>query len=120
MADLVSQANAFNGTVSMIASVESSLSPRYVLIQAISDAAASSSVTLTRITLQSDAVPISVSGQAQSEDAILAFKSAIENDPNFSSINLPLNGIQGSGSSYSFSMTFSENGSAASGASNSK
>ncbi len=115
MADLVSQANAFNSTVSMIASVESSLSPRYVLIQAISDAAASSSVALTRITLQSDTTPISVSGEAQSEDAILAFKSAIENTPNFSSIDLPLNGIQGSGSSYSFSMTFSENGSAANG-----
>jgi hypothetical protein len=113
MADLVSQANAFNGSVGMIASVESSLVPRYALLNTISSAAADNNVTITRITLQTDAAPIMVSGQAQSEDAILAFKSSMEHLSNFGSISLPLEGIQGNGTSYSFSVTFSEKGSAA-------
>lgn len=112
--DLAAQATAFNNSVTMISSVETSLTPRYAIISAISGAANSNDVTITRITLSSDATPILVAGQAQSEDAILAFKSAIGQMPNFGTVNLPLDGIQGSGSSYSFSMTFSEQGSAAS------
>jgi hypothetical protein len=106
MTDLVAQATNFNNSVNMIASVQKSLLPRYAIINAISGAAATNNVVITRITLQSDGSML-VAGQAQSEDAILAFKSAIEKMPGFSSVNLPLAGIQGGGSSYSFSMTFS-------------
>lgn len=107
MSGLVSQANIFNSSVAMIASTEPS-NPRYAMIETISNAAAASGIVITHITLQSDTEPISVSGQAQSEDAILAFKSTIEQIPNFTSADLPLAGIQGSGSSFTFSMTFSE------------
>jgi hypothetical protein len=108
MADLVSLANAFNNSVAMISSTEASSNSRYAIINVISSAAAASNITITRITLQSDSEPILVAGQATSEDSILAFKSAIEQTPNFGAVNLPLAGIQGSGSSFSFSMTFSE------------
>lgn len=108
MTDLVARAATFNSSVAMIASVEASGVPRYAIVDAISTAAAQNNVAVVRITLQSDASPVLVAGQAQSEDAIVAFKSAVAQMPNFSSVNLPLAGIQGSGSSYSFSMTFSE------------
>jgi len=108
MTDLVAQANAFNNSVAMIASTEASPTLRYSLISAIANAASATGVVVTRITLQSDTQPILVAGQATSESAILAFKSAIEQVPNFDSVNLPLAGVQGSGSSFSFSMTFSE------------
>ncbi len=108
MADLMSKAVSFNKSVAMIATEETSSTLRYALVNAISSAASKSNITITRITLQSDDKPILVAGQAQSEDAILAFKSSIEQMSNFGPVNLPLAGIQGSGNSFSFSMTFSE------------
>jgi hypothetical protein len=108
MTDLVAQARTFNSSVAMIASLEPSSTLRYAIIQAISTAADQNDIAITRITLPSDEEPILVAGQAQSEDTILAFKSAIEQTPGFGTVNLPLAGIQGGGSSYSFSMTFSE------------
>jgi hypothetical protein len=113
----MSQATVFNDSVATIASVEASSTPRSVIMSNLLDAAAGNNVVITRITFQSDSAPISVSGQAQSEDAILAFKSSIEQIPNFGPVDLPLDGVQGSGTSYSFSMTLSEKGSATSSAS---
>lgn len=108
MANLVVQATNFNDSVAMIASAEASSPSRYAIINAILGAAGENNIVITRITLQSDDEPISVDGQAQSENAILAFQSSIEQLSNFNSVNLPLSGIEGSGSSYSFSMSFSE------------
>ena len=101
MTDLLARATNFNNSVAMISSVQASLLPSYAVINAISNAAIESGVTITRITSQSDTTPISVFGQAQSEDAILAFKSAIAQISGFGPVNLPLAGIQGSGTSYS-------------------
>jgi hypothetical protein len=108
MTDLAARATNFNNSVAMIASTETSLALRYAAVDAISSAAAKNNIAITRITLQSDDKPILVAGQAQSEDAILAFKSAIQQLPGFGTVNLPLAGIQGAGTSYSFSMTFSQ------------
>lgn len=110
MADLVAQATTFNNSIAMVSSTESSVTLRYEIINAISDAAAENGIVLVRITLQSDQEPILVVGSAQSEEDILSFEAAIERSPNFGSVNLPLAGIQGGGTSYSFSMSFSEKG----------
>jgi len=108
MADLVARAGIFNNSVAMIATIETSSMPRYTIAGSISDAAKENGITITRITLQSDNEPILVAGQAQSENSIIAFKSEIEQMPGFGTVNLPLAGIQGGGTSFSFSMTFSE------------
>jgi hypothetical protein len=108
MADLVAQATAFNNSVAMVSSTESLVTPRYGIVSAISDAASANGITLARVTLQSDQEPILVVGSAQSEENILSFEAAIGRVSNFGSVNLPLAGIQGSGTSYSFSMSFSE------------
>ncbi len=106
-AGLISQATAFNNSVAMISSLEAAAPSRSALLGAISAAAASSSITLTRVALQSEGTPILIAGQAQSEDSISAFKTAISATPGFTSVDLPLQGIQGSGTQYTFSMTFS-------------
>jgi hypothetical protein len=108
MADLVSRATAFNNAVAMVSSTENLADPRYAIIAAVNAAAAENEIALTRITLQSDQTPILVVGTAQSEEDILSFESALGRVPGFGSVNLPLAGIQGSGTSYSFSLSFSE------------
>ncbi len=110
MADLLAQATGFNNDVAMIASVQSVSVSRYGIINAVAALAEANSVTLTRVSLQSDSRPILVAGQAQAQDAILSFKTAVERSPNFGSVNLPLSSIQGVGQLYSFSMTFPEKG----------
>ena len=104
----MTQVTVFNDSVAMISSIESSSTSQYALIGTITNAASSNNVTLTRITLQPDGTPILVAGQAQDEAAISTFKSVIEQTPGFTSVNLPLQGIQNSGSQYTFSMTFSQ------------
>ena len=103
----MAQATVVNNSVAMISSIESSSTSQYALIGTITDAASKNNVTLTRVTLQSDGTPILVAGEAQDEAAISTFKSAIEQTPGFTSVDLPLQGIQSSGSQYTFSMTFS-------------
>jgi hypothetical protein len=110
MTSLLGRATDFNNNVAMISSVQSSAPLRSAIMEAIMTAAAENGITLTRVTLSSDHEPISVSGQSQSEDSILAFKSAIGQISGFGPVNLPLAGVQGSGTSYTFSMTFSETG----------
>ncbi|MGB7957972.1 MAG: hypothetical protein WCF77_04000 [Minisyncoccia bacterium] len=108
MTDLVAQATAFNNSVAIVSSTEQAVNPRYEIIDAIAAAAAQNNIVLTRVTLQSDQNPILVVGTAQSEESILSFESAVGRVPGFGAVNLPLAGIQGSGTSYSFSMSFSE------------
>jgi hypothetical protein len=110
MTDLAARATDFNNTVTMISTVQASLPLRYAIIDVISNVATANGITLTGITLRSDSEPIVVTGQAQSEDSILAFKSAIGQVSGFGPVNLPLDGVQGGGSSYTFSMSFLRTG----------
>jgi hypothetical protein len=116
MTDLTTQAARFNRSVGAITSIEALGMPRYAIVDAVSTAAANDNITVTRITLQSDSEPILVAGATQSESSISTFKLAIEQIPDFTAVNLPLDGVQGTGSSYTFSMTFSEKASGTNGA----
>lgn len=112
-AALISQESAFNSSVALIAALESSSASRSALMSAISSAATGANITITRVTFQAGGVPLLVAGQSQSEGSISAFKSAVAQIPGVSAVNLPLEGIQGSGSSYSFSLMFSWSGASA-------
>jgi hypothetical protein len=109
-ASLITQANVFNRSVAMISSIEASSTPQSVLIGALSAAASAANVTITEISLPTEGASITVSGQTQSETSISVFKTAVAQIPGISSVNLPLDGIQTSGSSYTFSMTFAWSG----------
>jgi hypothetical protein len=76
------------------------------MIAEINTTAAANGITISHISFQAANTPILVAGSAQSEDQIAAFQRAIQNDPHFGTVTLPLLNIQGNGGAYAFSMTF--------------
>jgi hypothetical protein len=92
--------------VALVKSAESMQSPKYNILTDILSFAASSSITVSKISFQGSGTPLLLTGTAGSEDNIVAFKNMIQGDPLFGPVNLPLTEIMQSGQSYSFSMTF--------------
>ncbi|MDE2019359.1 MAG: hypothetical protein KGJ13_03355 [Patescibacteria group bacterium] len=105
IAALQSQAAAFNQSVAMIASIENGSQPKSAILDAIASAAAANGVVLSRVSYPSAGAPVYVAGTAASSSAILDFKAAVASDTQFSSVDLPLAGIQNVGGNYAFSMT---------------
>ncbi len=103
---LQAQANNFNQMVALVGAAESTIVPKGPALQDILSLATASHVTVNHIEFSSFSAPLALDGSAQTEDAVLAFKTALEGDPSVSGISLPLTAIQASGASVSFSMTF--------------
>lgn len=104
---LEASATAFNTSVAMINTAESSIVPQSALLADISALADSNGITISHLTVAGGGVPVTLSATAASEDHITTFKQALEADPNVSSVSLPLTGIQSNpGNTYSFSVTF--------------
>ncbi len=103
---LQATAGDFNHEVTLITAAESATSTKGVFLKKVVGFAAATHVAISHLSLQSFAVPITLSGTAAAEDAVLAFKTALENDAAFIDINLPLTGIQTGHGSVSFSVTF--------------
>jgi hypothetical protein len=76
------------------------------MIADIDAAAAANGVAVSHISFQAANSPILVAGSASSETQIVAFQDAIQNDPRFGTVTLPLANIQGNNGAYTFSMTF--------------
>jgi Tfp pilus assembly PilM family ATPase len=106
IAALVASSTAFNESVALAAGAEAGISHNYLMIARINAAAAANGVVVSHISFQSAGAPILVAGTAQSETQIAAFQNAIQNDPRFGTVNLPLLNIQGTSGAYTFSMTF--------------
>ena len=77
------------------------------LIADINAIATANNITISNISFQSTSTPILVTGSAPSETQIAAFRDAIQSDPHFGTVNLPLLNIQANGGLYTFSMSFS-------------
>jgi hypothetical protein len=106
IASLEASSTAFNQSVALVANAESQISNDYLMIAEINAAAAANGVAVSHISFQAANAPILVAGTAPSADQIAAFKGAIQSDPHFGPVNLPLLNIQGGSGSYTFSMTF--------------
>lgn len=107
VAALEASSTAFNQSVLLVATAESQVSKNYLLISEINKVAAANAVTISHISFQSGAAPILVAGAAQSATQVTAFKDAIQSDPHFGVVVLPLTNIQPVGSGgYTFSMSF--------------
>lgn len=99
---------AFNQDVALVAGAERQINKNYMLIADINTIAANNNITVNQISFQSVSTPISVQGTGPSPAAIAAFKAALQSDPHFGPVTLPLLNIQQGGQGqYSFSMTFS-------------
>ena len=106
---LRAEAANFNESVSLLASVQASQDFKYLMIQDITQLAATNNVTISQFSFAGYGSPATLTGQAQSQAQILAFQGNIQADPRFGKVTLPLTGIQSSGGSYTFSMTFPVN-----------
>jgi hypothetical protein len=106
VAALDASSTAFNRSVALVANAEGQVNRNYLMIAEINTTAAANGITISHISFQAANTPILVAGSAQSEDQIAAFQRAIQNDPHFGTVTLPLLNIQGNGGAYAFSMTF--------------
>lgn len=103
---LQAKAAEFNKEVSFIDAVAKSASSRSKFLEKFSQLLVSHGITSDRLSFGSPANPISMSGEAQSEAKIADFKKAIESDPGFKEINLPLSDIRHVAGGVSFSISF--------------
>ncbi|HEY5220969.1 MAG TPA: hypothetical protein VIJ29_02355 [Candidatus Paceibacterota bacterium] len=105
---LEASSTVFNQSVALAANAEGQISNNYLLIADINTIASANSININQISFQSAGTPILVSGLAPTTSDIASFKNAIQNDPHFGTVTLPLLNIQQNtgGSGYTFSMTF--------------
>jgi len=107
VASIQSSAQDFNQFVTLVAAAENARQPKSAVLDPLLKFAAATDVTINNVGVSSFGEPISLSGSAQSQDKVIAFKAALAGDPRFSSVNLPLTGIQTNGTdNVSFTMTF--------------
>jgi len=105
---LESAATKFNNSVKLLSSAEQTIHPNDAVLQKLSAVAEATGVTITHVSFPSPGAPISITGYAVAQDHILAFQTDLNNDPEFTNVNLPLTGVQSQGSnSVTFTMTFS-------------
>lgn len=107
IANLETQAQTFNGKVALMASAEATLVPKSPVLKAVFAIAGAHQVTVNRLSFSAFSSPLTLSGSAVSQDAVIAFKAGLAADPRFSSINLPLTAVQLSGNTVVFTMSFS-------------
>ncbi len=106
-AALAASSTAFNQSVALAANAESQINKNYEMIGEINNVAAANGVSVNNISFQAASAPILVAGTAPSTNQIAAFKSAIQSDPHFGTVTLPVLNIQQDGQGgYSFSMSF--------------
>ncbi len=106
IATLENQAQDFNQKVALISSVEGMLSPKSPVLKTVLGIADTHKVTVNRLSFSSFSSPLNLSGSANAQDAVIAFKGALGTDPRFSNVNLPLTAVQLSGNTVVFTMTF--------------
>lgn len=103
---LEASSTAFNQEVALLANAEGQTNADYLMIADINGIAAANSVSVSHISFQSASAPILVAGTAPSATQIAAFQAAVQADPHFGTVTLPLLNIQQNGGAYTFSMTF--------------
>jgi len=107
VAALTASSTAFNQSVTLVANAESQIDKNYLIIAEINNIAAANNININNISFQSPGTPILVAGVAPAAGQITAFKNAIQGDPHFGTVTLPLLNIQQSeNGGYLFSMSF--------------
>jgi len=106
ISSLQNQAQNFNREVALVTAAEAMRSAKGPFVDAVLKISAANGITPLHIVLSSFGTPVSFIGSATNESAIVAFKGALTADPRFSSVNLPLTGVQTQGNTITFSMTF--------------
>lgn len=106
MNELKQTVQDFNRSINLISKAEQSAGSQTVLLNKVNGLLRSNDLILSRLARQGEGSPINVSGWAKSEDQILNFKKALDNDPSFKSVNLPLSDIKPGSQGLFFSVSF--------------
>jgi hypothetical protein len=106
IATLEASAKSFNQSVTLVAAAENAIQPKGAFLDAVAAVAAANHVAVNHIVFQSPTTPATLSGSGLTQNDVVAFEAALRGIPGVSAVNLPLTGIQTSGNTVSFSMTF--------------
>ncbi|RJP45744.1 hypothetical protein C4587_00310, partial [Candidatus Parcubacteria bacterium] len=98
-------AREFNGLVSRLKAVASSITPKNPFLARFG--AASGGVRVTKFSLPAPDARAMLAGFASSEDEIKTFRNALEDDPLFQDVDLPITAIKKEPAGFSFSISLS-------------
>jgi Tfp pilus assembly PilM family ATPase len=103
---LQQEAAGFNRKIDLALGVRETAIDWPAFLEKIKTLAADNNVKIQRIFVQSAEAPIMVSGQAGSEEIIIAFKNVLLNQPQFKDIDLPLTSFVPAGGAVNFTISF--------------
>lgn len=104
--DLEAQAKSFNRAVSQIQTLRASREPQYPIFERILKYTQDAGVTLTQFNFQGLGAATAMSGEAAADENIRTLKRALETDPSFADVRLPVTAIRKIGQTFSFKMDF--------------
>lgn len=109
ISELRQQANDFNQSVGYLQTIANSGAPKYVIMREFDPLLQSNGVTVQQFQVSKD-MNAKLFATAPGETEIVSFKQALEKNPMFSKVDLPLSGIAPAApQGKSFTMTFSVN-----------
>jgi hypothetical protein len=108
LAALTLSARDFNQMVGMMTTIETPGEPKSAVVARFEAVASSSGITIMRLALGARGTPVTLTGTAPSEEAIVAFKNALVSSTLATNVELPLSGIQPSTAGFSFAMTVNQ------------
>ena len=103
---LEASATAFNQSVSLVQLIKQQERPVSPFLTTLANLASANNITVDHISFPGFSATVILSGLSAKEDNILAFKSSLTAANGFSSVTLPLSGIQSNNGTYSFTMNF--------------
>ncbi|GEM_PF-1972677 len=105
IAALKADAKEFNRSVGFIATVAAGASPKAAILDAVHAALAKNDITANQISIQKSDVLVSAS--AHTENQIRGLKKTLEEDKNFTAVDLPFAEIRATNQGLSFTVKFS-------------
>ena len=107
MRNFQNQVAAFNQEVAFIKKITSASPPKVDALDELNTIVDAHTITLVRFNMPSANTPASFIGRAKSEDQILRFKKALDDNPRFTGVSLSLSDIHPDPQGLSFSLMFS-------------
>ena len=104
---LQDEVTRFNRSVIILGKIQGTSAPRSYFFAKLGAMLKANRITLERVSYQGVGTSVTLAGYAASEEDIIAFKKAIDDDPQFEAVSLPLTDVKISSQGRSFSMTFS-------------
>lgn len=105
--ELQKEVNSFNKNADLIHNAYNQKIFWSFFFDQINTLSSNQGITIRRILIQSLNSPVLLSGEADSENKIISFKTALESHPQFANINLQLSNIsKGAEGNINFSITF--------------